>query len=158
VLAERGELYEAQEVLESALTARRTLPGLSPWPTLLGLLALAQVRSALGDRAETRAVLAEARAILEASPDGGIFPELLERQERTLRARKQRNGHLNGELTERELVVLRLLNGELSASQMGDSLYVAPSTVRTHIKSIYRKLGVSSRGEAMEEAHARGLI
>jgi LuxR family maltose regulon positive regulatory protein len=56
------------------------------------------------------------------------------------------------------LVVLRLLNGELSASQMGDSLYVAPSTVRTHIKSIYRKLGVSSRGEAMEEAHARGLI
>jgi LuxR family maltose regulon positive regulatory protein len=158
VLAERGELYEAQEVLESALTARRTLPGLSPWPTLLGLLALAQVRSALGDRAETRAVLAEARAILEASPDGGIFPELLERQERTLRAHKQRNGHLNGELTERELAVLRLLNGELSASQMGDSLYVAPSTVRTHIKSIYRKLGVSSRGEAMEEAHARGLI
>jgi LuxR family maltose regulon positive regulatory protein len=61
-------------------------------------------------------------------------------------------------LTERELAVLRLLNGELSASQMGDSLYVAPSTVRTHIKSIYRKLGVSSRGEAMEEAHARGLI
>jgi LuxR family maltose regulon positive regulatory protein len=158
VLAERGELYEAQEVLESALSARRRLPGLSPWPTLLGLLALAQVRSALGDRAETRAVLAEARAILEASPDGGIFPELLERQERTLRARKQRNGHLNGELTERELAVLRLLNGELSASQMGDSLYVAPSTVRTHIKSIYRKLGVSSRGEAMEEAHARGLI
>jgi LuxR family transcriptional regulator, maltose regulon positive regulatory protein len=158
VLAERGELYEAQEVLESALSARRRLPGLSPWPTLLGLLALAQVRSALGDRAETRAVLAEARAILEASPDGGIFPELLERQERTLRAHKQRNGHLNGELTERELAVLRLLNGELSASQMGDSLYVAPSTVRTHIKSIYRKLGVSSRGEAMEEAHARGLI
>jgi LuxR family maltose regulon positive regulatory protein len=54
--------------------------------------------------------------------------------------------------------VLRLLNGELSASQMGDSLYVAPNTVRTHIKSIYRKLGVSTRKEAVEEAYSRKLI
>jgi LuxR family maltose regulon positive regulatory protein len=158
VLAERGELYEAQEELESALSARRRLPGLSPWPTLLGLLALTQVRSALSDRAGARAVLAEARAILEASPDGGIFPELLERQERTLRARKQRKGHLNEKLTEHELAVLRLLVGELSTRQMAQSLYVAPSTVRTQVKSIYRKLGVSSRGEAVEEAHAKKLI
>jgi LuxR family maltose regulon positive regulatory protein len=158
VLAERGELYEAQEELESALTARRRLPDLSPWPTLLGLLALTQVRSALSDRTGARAVLDEARAILEASPDGGIFPELLERQERKLRARKQRNGHLNEELTEHELAVLRLLVGELSTRQMAQSLYVAPSTVRTQVKSIYRKLGVSSRGEAVEEAHVRGLI
>jgi DNA-binding CsgD family transcriptional regulator len=35
---------------------------------------------------------------------------------------------------------------------------VAASTVRTQVKSIYRKLGVSSRSEAVEEAHARGLI
>ena len=158
VLAERGELYEAQEELESALSARRRLPGLSPWPTLLGLLALTQVRSALSDRAGARAVLAEARAILEASPDGGIFPELLERQERTLRARKQRKGHLNEKLTEHELAVLRLLVGELSTRQIAQSHYVAPSTVRTQVKSIYRKLGVSSRSAAVEEAHIRGLI
>jgi LuxR family maltose regulon positive regulatory protein len=133
---------------------------LSPWPTLIGLLALAPGHLARGERAEARAVLAEARAILEASPDGGIFPELLERQERKLRVRasKQRDGYLNEELTERELAVLRLLNGELSTRQMGDSLYVAPSTVRTHIKSIYRKLEVSSRSEAVEEAKARELI
>jgi LuxR family maltose regulon positive regulatory protein len=41
---------------------------------------------------------------------------------------------------------------------MAQSLYVALSTVRTQVKSIYRKLGVSSRGEAVEEAYARGLI
>ena len=40
---------------------------------------------------------------------------------------------------------------------MAQSLYVAPNTVRTQIKSIYRKLGVSSRGAAVEEAHAMGL-
>jgi LuxR family transcriptional regulator, maltose regulon positive regulatory protein len=41
---------------------------------------------------------------------------------------------------------------------MAESLYVAPSTVRTQVKSIYRKLGVSSRREAVEEAHAMGII
>ena len=134
------------------------LPGLSPWPTLIGLLALAPVRAARGDRAGGRTVLAEARGILETYPDAGMFPELLERQERKLRTRKPREGQLDGELTERELDVLRLLVGELSTRQMAQSLYVAPSTVRTQVKSIYRKLGVSSREDAVEEAHARGLI
>jgi LuxR family maltose regulon positive regulatory protein len=157
-LAERGDLEEAQKELENGLSARRELPGLSPWPTLIGLLALASVRTARGDRAGGRAVLAEARDILEAFPDAGIIPELLERQEKMLRSRKPREGQLDGELTERELDVLRLLGGELSTRQMAQSLYVAPSTVRTQIKSIYRKLGVSSRVAAVEEAHARRLI
>jgi LuxR family transcriptional regulator, maltose regulon positive regulatory protein len=154
-LAERGNLVEAQAELESGLSLRQRFPGLSPWPTLIGLLALAPVRAARGDRAGGRAALAEARAILEDFPDSGVFPDLLERQERKLRARKRQ---LNGELTEREMDVLRLLGGELSTRQMAQSLYVAPSTVRTQIKSIYRKLGVSSRSAAVEDARARGLI
>jgi LuxR family maltose regulon positive regulatory protein len=156
-LAKRGNQAEAQIELEGALSARRAVPGLSPWPTLVGLLALARVRAERCDRAGARTVLAEARTILEAFPDAGVFPEFLERQERKLRARKPREGQLDGELTERELEVLRLLAGELSTQQMSESLYVAPSTVRTQIKSIYRKLGASSRGEAVEEARARGL-
>ena len=157
-LVEHGKLEEAEKELESGLSTRRRLPGLSPWPTLIGLLALAPVRAERGDRAGGRAALAEARAILEAYPDAGIFPELLERQERKLRARRPREGQLDKELTESELAVLRLLGGDLSTRQMAQSLYVAPSTVRTQVKSIYRRLGVSSRGEAVEEAHARGLI
>src|SRR5829696_2508949 len=158
VLAERGKLEEAQKELERGLSVRRMFPGLSPWPTLLGLLALAPVRIARGDRAGARAVLAKVRAVLEPFPDAGIFSEHLERQERKLRTRKPRDGSLDEELTERELGVLRLLVGELSAQQIAQSIYVAPSTVRTHIKSIYRKLGVSSRKEAVEEAHVRELI
>jgi LuxR family transcriptional regulator, maltose regulon positive regulatory protein len=158
VLAERGRLEEAQEELEVALSARRRLPGLSPWPTLVALLALAPVRAARGDRTGGRELFTEARAILEESPEPGIFPELLESQERKLRVRRPREGQLNGELTERELDVLRLLEGELTTQQMAQSLYVAPSTVRSQIKSIYRKLGVSSRGDAVEKARARGLV
>jgi LuxR family transcriptional regulator, maltose regulon positive regulatory protein len=158
-LAERGKLGEAQAELESALTVRRRFPDLSPWLTLLGLEALVRVSLARDDRAGARVALAEARAILEPfADDAGIFPELLGRQERKLRTNKQRDGYLNEELSERELAVLGLLAGELSTRQMGNSLFISTSTVRTHIKSIYRKLGVSSRKEAVEHAHGRGLI
>jgi LuxR family transcriptional regulator, maltose regulon positive regulatory protein len=159
LLARRGDLLEAQAELESGLSVRRELPGLSPWPTLIGLLALARARSGHGDRGGARDALAEARTILERHPDSGIFPSLLALQERALRNRsRRRNGSLNGELTERELDVLRLLVGELSTRQMALSLYVAPSTVRTQVKSVYRKLGVSSRKEAVQEARARDLV
>jgi LuxR family transcriptional regulator, maltose regulon positive regulatory protein len=158
VLTKRGDLVEAQAELESGLSARRRFPGLSPWPTLIGLLALARVRSGCRDGGGARAVLAEVRTILERYPDAGIFPSLLERQERGLRKGRRRDGSLDGELTERELDVLRLLDGEKPVPQIAQSLYVAPSTVRTQVKSIYRKLGVSSREEAVEEARLRALI
>jgi len=51
-----------------------------------------------------------------------------------------------------------LLDGQPTTRQMAESLYVAPSTVRTQIKSIYRKLGVSSRNAAVEAARARGPV
>jgi LuxR family transcriptional regulator, maltose regulon positive regulatory protein len=158
VLAERGKLDEAQEELDRGLSARREFPSLSPWATLIGLLALASVRYRSGERVEARTVLAEARSILDAFPDAGNFPELLERQERKLRKIKRRDGSLDGHITERESDVLDLLAGDLSTPQMAHNLFVAPSTVRTQIKSIYRKLGVSSRDEAVAEARARGLI
>jgi LuxR family transcriptional regulator, maltose regulon positive regulatory protein len=158
VLAKQGEMVEAQTELERGLSPRMSLPGMSPWPTLIALLALARVRFERGDRGGARDVLSKARVMLQRYPDAGVFPELLEREEQKLRARKPRQGQLDGELTERELAVLCLLVGELSASQIAENLYVSPSTVRTHVKSIYRKLGVSSRSAAVEEAHIRGFI
>ena len=159
MLAKRGHLADAQSELESGISARRRLPGLSPWPTLIGLADLTQVYLARGDRARARAVLAEARTILEGyRNDGGIFPEHFERLERKLRTPKPRKGQLDDELTKRELDVLRLFDSELSTQQIAQRLYVAPSTVRTYIKSIHRKLGVSSRKEAVKQAHTSGLL
>ena len=132
---------------------------MSPWPTLVGLLALAEVLIARGDRSEAQTVLTEARAILKLYPDAGIFPDLLERQERKLRkTRPSRTGSMDGQLTERELEVLRLLDGDLPVSELGKLLYVSPSTIKSHVKSVYRKLGVSSRKEAVEQANSRKLI
>jgi DNA-binding NarL/FixJ family response regulator len=57
-----------------------------------------------------------------------------------------------------EIFVVRLLECNLTTRRIARSVYVAPSTVRTQVKSIYRKLGVSSRSAAVEEAHIRELI
>jgi LuxR family maltose regulon positive regulatory protein len=54
--------------------------------------------------------------------------------------------------------MLRHFDGKLSHRQIGDNLYVSLNTVKTHVSSIYRKLGVSSREEALEQADKRGLI
>jgi LuxR family transcriptional regulator, maltose regulon positive regulatory protein len=157
-LAKRSKLAEAQAELENGILLRQRLADMTPWPTIIGLLTLSEVELARGDRSGARKALAEARAILEEYPDAGIYPELLERQEEKLRVRKPREAQPGAELTERELDVLRLLVGELSTRQMAESLYIAPNTIRTQIKSIYRKLGVSSRKQAVDEAHATGLI
>jgi LuxR family maltose regulon positive regulatory protein len=158
-LAKRGRLSEAQTELETGLSARRRLPAMSPWPTLVGLLALAEVLITRGARSEARAVLTEAGAILKLYPDAGIFPERLERQERKLRKGSPRRvGPMDEQLTERELEVLRFLPTELSVSELGKLLYVSPSTIKSHVKSVYRKLGVSSRKEAVEQAYARKLV
>ena len=159
VLAKRGDLAGAKMELETGLSARRDLPAMSPWPTLVGLLALADVLITRGDGREAQTVLTEARAILEMYPDAGIFPELLGRQEQRLRkTRSDRSGSTDGRLTERELEVLDLLQTELSVSELGKLLYVSPSTIKSHVKCVYRKLGVSSRKEAVEQSKHLELI
>ncbi|MCB0075424.1 MAG: hypothetical protein KDE20_28415, partial [Caldilineaceae bacterium] len=61
-------------------------------------------------------------------------------------------------LTERELEILRLLPTSLSTVEMAEQLIVAPSTVRTHIKSIYGKLQVNRRTDAVKRASELQLL
>jgi LuxR family maltose regulon positive regulatory protein len=61
-------------------------------------------------------------------------------------------------LSRRELEVLRLLPTELTAGELADSLIISANTVRSHIKSIYAKLGVHSRHEAVVRAAELDLL
>jgi LuxR family maltose regulon positive regulatory protein len=61
-------------------------------------------------------------------------------------------------LSERELEVLRLLSSTLSSAEIADELCVATSTVRSHTKAIYGKLGVHTRLEAIDKARDLALI
>jgi LuxR family maltose regulon positive regulatory protein len=62
------------------------------------------------------------------------------------------------ELSERELSVLRLLASELSQREIGSQLYVSLNTVKGHVRSIFRKLGVTTRADAVARGRELGLI
>lgn len=61
-------------------------------------------------------------------------------------------------LSERELTVLGLLPSMLSLDEIADDLMVSVHTVKTHVRSIYTKLGVSSRRLAVRAAYENGLL
>jgi LuxR family maltose regulon positive regulatory protein len=61
-------------------------------------------------------------------------------------------------LSERELEVLRLLTTSLTTKEIADELVVSVNTVRSHVKSIYGKLGVHRRMDAVQRARAFGLL
>jgi len=62
------------------------------------------------------------------------------------------------DLSERELEVLRLMAKGAANKEIGDQLSISQSTVKTHITSIFQKLDVSDRTEAVTEALRRGII
>lgn len=61
-------------------------------------------------------------------------------------------------LTDREREVLTLTAEGLSASQLGERIHLAPSTVKSHLQSVYEKLGVQDRASAVAEGMRRGLL
>ncbi len=61
-------------------------------------------------------------------------------------------------LSERETELLRLVAKGFSFEAVAEVLCISPHTVVTHVKNIYRKLAVHSRGEAVHEARQMGLL
>jgi two-component system NarL family response regulator len=68
------------------------------------------------------------------------------------------NFAFRAELTERELDVLRLMCAGKSNKEIGSKLFITEGTVKTHVKSIFYKLDVISRSEAVSTAIRRGLV
>ena len=61
-------------------------------------------------------------------------------------------------LTEREREVLVHLSGLLSTEEVASAMYISVNTVKTHLRSIYRKLAATHRNEAVRRARQLGLI
>ena len=61
-------------------------------------------------------------------------------------------------LSDREREVLRHLSAMLSTAEIGAEMYISVNTVKTHLRSIYRKLSAARRGEAVRRARELNLI
>ena len=72
--------------------------------------------------------------------------------------REASGGEILEQPSNAELAVLRLLATDLSARQIGAQRFISANTVRSHIRSIYRKLGVGQRHDAVARADTMGLL
>jgi LuxR family transcriptional regulator, maltose regulon positive regulatory protein len=152
-LAARGEFDDALPLLEQGAAILRSRG--RPHPLANALIFQGKLLRAMGRGEDAAAVLREARLAIEPSRDPGILAERLS----ALEWSAPRNGHRgDGALSERELAILRMLKGPLSERDIGRELYLSHNTIHTHTRSIYRKLGVSSRSQALESARKLGLI
>jgi LuxR family maltose regulon positive regulatory protein len=149
----RGELEPALPLLEQSVVVLRAYG--QPLELAHALIRQARVLFALGERDAAAAAIAEARATVDSCRDPGVLEQWLTALETRPRARPAKSGD---ELSKRELVVLRALTGPLSERDIARELYLSHSTIHSHTKAIYRKLGVSSRSEAISQARKLGLL
>ena len=153
-LAARGRPGEALPLIDCGVAFSRTFG--QPIQLANALLGQAAALRALGEHQRAADAIAEARSILGSCPDPGILAGRLAALGRPPQIRPVRSG--DQELTQQELRVLKLLHGDLSQRDIGRELYVSHSTVHSHVRSIYRKLAVSSRAGALQRGRQLGLL
>jgi ATP/maltotriose-dependent transcriptional regulator MalT len=129
----------------------------APYERALSLLVVAALRRATGEADAARAALDEVRAIFErlgAAPALARCAALVD----GLSAGVGRAAPANAAgLSAREIEVLRLVAEGLTDAEVAERLYLSPRTVSGHLRSIYNKLGVSSRSAATRYAIEQGL-
>jgi LuxR family maltose regulon positive regulatory protein len=103
-------------------------------------------------------LLDEAGRALERTPDAPVLRDWLHEALSEVDLALRSTGGSDWSLTTAELRVLRFLPSHLSFREIADRLCVSPNTVKTHARGIYRKLGVSSRGNAVDRARGAGLV
>jgi LuxR family transcriptional regulator, maltose regulon positive regulatory protein len=153
----RGDLDEARDHLAQAARLRPLLTYAVPWGAVQTMLELGRAYLLLEDLAGARTVLRQARDILQLRPDLGDLPAQVEE----LRSRLNTAGSASrgaSSLTTAELRLLPLLATHLSFTEIGQRLYLSKHTVKTQAISIYRKLGASSRSEAVQRVQEVGLL
>jgi LuxR family maltose regulon positive regulatory protein len=163
VATARVALHEGrQEDARAALTrAHRLRPSLDhgiPWVAIQVRLELTRAHLALGEAAAARTVFTEAERILELRPNMGSLVEDARELRERLAATSGSPGAWAMSLTGAELRLLPYLATHLTVPEIATRLFISRNTAKTEAVSIYRKLGASSRSQAIERAVEVGLL
>lgn len=167
VLDQRGETASASQAARRALMLSRR--GGGNLEVAHALLVHAKLLRQLGDSEHAAASVTEAHALLRDCPDPGVARQLLIAAEDQAPGQTRPGAHhhayhhgamsrLTEDLTRKELELLRLLPAPISRREIGARLFVSLNTVKTHQRSLYRKLRVSNRKHAVERARDLGLL
>lgn len=156
--AVRRDSAGATHTLSKARLMTPVVTGIAPWFAVLGRLVLARTAVMLGQGPVARQLLREAREHTTADlEDRPLLTDLRDHVEVQLRMLSV-EGVSAAALTSAELRVLQFLPSHLSFPQISEQMFLSSNTVKTHALAIYRKLGVSTRGDAVARARSLGLL
>lgn len=153
-----GQVERAQADREEAERLLSRLTDFPPWYEAETRIALARACVRLDDRAAAETLLGEASKFLERMPDATVLAEW---QRDTLEVLESVKVGVDGQgsgLTKAELRILQYLPSHLSFREIGEEIHLSPNTVKTQARAVYRKLGASSRAEAVERARSSALL
>ena len=156
--ADAGKSDDAMCTLELGLSTRRLDNAQAEWGPIHHLLVSARIAARLGHAALARDLLAELTQRMSRFTDG-----MTAMRARVDAVRKLVNDLdalevLGAPLTEREIDVLRMMQGSLSLHEISVELYLSANTVKSHARAAYLKLGAHSRADAVRIARGQSLI
>ncbi len=158
VTARTGRVEEAKRLTATARSMLIRLGDLAPRTAVLGYLLLAKTALALGDPTGARSLAQEAQRARQRDGSATYLVEQLDALHEQLASAAVTGNVAISPLTAAELRVLPYLATHLSLQEIAEALIISRNTAKSHSVAIYRKLGVSSRSDAVTEARRLGLI
>ncbi|MDM7855535.1 helix-turn-helix transcriptional regulator [Cellulomonas alba] len=155
--AAAGRVPEARALARRAARLRPLLTHVLPVVSVQALLELAHASLDLVDPAGARASLDQARRILVRRPGLGRLRDDAAELAARLGRITQADAAGFTSLTAAELRLVPLMSTHLSFPQIAEQLHVSRHTVKTQVTAVYRKLGVSSRRDAVDRIEALGI-
>jgi LuxR family maltose regulon positive regulatory protein len=158
VLAKQGQAGHARSEIRQTSRLLGALSEVRPWVAVDARITLAQASLLLADAPAALVFLSEARRRLSRAGDLGALRGQLEATWDRATAFRRSGVVAPSPLSRAELRILRLLPTHFSYREIGERLHVSQCTVKSQALSVYRKLEVRSRSEAVERASTLGLI
>ena len=154
----RGDLREANRQLTRGMRARPSCTFALPYLAVRLRLQLARVSWAIADHTTARHLLREIDDILVHRPALGALVEEVSEFRRSLTSSAKVGAAGESPLSPAELRLLPYLQTHLTIREIAERLFLSRNTVSSEVSSIYRKLGVSSRSDAVQQATTTGLL
>ena len=158
VALHRGDVPAARRELINAQRLRPSLTYAQPHLAVQARIELTRVYLALSDMAGARTLMREIDEVLRRRPGLGTLAG--EAQALQSRLAAERGSDIRGvsSLTTAELRVLPMLATHMPSAEIAAELFLSLHTVKSQVSSLYRKLGVSSRSQAVARARELGIL
>jgi LuxR family maltose regulon positive regulatory protein len=154
----RGDVAAGRQHLISAQRARPLLTYAIPYVAGQALIELIRVHLALADTAGARTLMHEVDDLLNRRPGLGTLVGEAHALRTRIPIERGRNPSGASSLTAAELRILPLLATHLPVPEIAAELFLSPHTIKSQMKSIYRKLGVATRSQAVARSRELALL